>query len=174
MISAMRLAVALGGSTVMPVALAEVLEQRPVEAVEDHEVDLVRVLLALAGAAAEHLLEQDARLHRPQEDDELQVRDVDAGGEQVDGHDDARVGPVAELADALQRPVDAAGDLGDEGVAAAEDVAGLVTSWSACEVCGRSLAAKISVLGKRPYSRLVLVGVALDLLEDLAGWSRGR
>ena len=48
------------------------------------------------------------------------------------------------------------------------------TSWSACEVCGRSLAAKISVLGKRPCLRFVLVGVALELLEDLAvGVRRG-
>ena len=40
--------------------------------------DLSGILLALARAAAEHLLEQDARLHRPQEDDELEVGDVDA------------------------------------------------------------------------------------------------
>ena len=57
----------------MPVVLPEVLEQRAVEAVEDREVRLVGVLLALARAAAEHLLEQDAGLHRAQEDDELQV-----------------------------------------------------------------------------------------------------
>ena len=57
-------------------------------------------------AAAEHLLEQDARLDRAQEDDELEVGDVDAGRQQVDGDDDRRVRAVAELADALQRPID--------------------------------------------------------------------
>ena len=70
-----------GGSTVMPVVVAEVLEQRAVEAVEDDEVDLVPVPLTFAGAAAEHLLEQDAGLNRAQEDDVLQVGDVYAGRE---------------------------------------------------------------------------------------------
>ena len=78
-----------GGSAVIAGRLAEVLEQRAVEAVEDGEVRLVGVPLALARAAAEHLLEEDAGLHRPQEDDELEVGDVDAGGQQVDGDDDA-------------------------------------------------------------------------------------
>jgi hypothetical protein len=64
-------------------------------------VILADCLVSEPGSPAEHLLEQDARLHRPQEHDELQVRDVHAGGEQVDSHDDAGVGPVAELADAL-------------------------------------------------------------------------
>ena len=105
-------------------AVSEVGEQRAVEAVEDDEVRLVRVLLALPRPAAEHLLEEDARLDRAQEDEELEVGDVDAGGEHVDRDDDAGLRPVAELADPLQRPVDAAGDLGDEGVALAEDVAG--------------------------------------------------
>ena len=62
---------------------------------------------------------------RPQEDDELQVGNVHAGGEHIDGDDDARARAVAELADALQGPVHgrAAGDLLHEGIAAAEDVA---------------------------------------------------
>ena len=63
-------------------------------------------LVALARAAPEHLLEQDARLHRPQEDDELEVGDVHAGREQVDARRRSRVRPVAELADALERAVD--------------------------------------------------------------------
>lgn len=45
-----------------------------------------------------------------------------AGGEQVHGHRDARFRPVAELADALERAVDLAGDLRDESVTAAEHV----------------------------------------------------
>ena len=104
-------------------------------------------------AAAEHLLEQDAGLHRAQEDEELEVGDVDAGGEQVDGDDDFGVRPVAELADPLQRPIDAAGDLGDERRRPGRRCRGPAsTSWSACDVCGRSLAAKMSVFGKRPVS----------------------
>ena len=106
---------------VMPVAVAEVLEQRAVEAVEDHEVALVRVLLALTGTPAKDLLEEDARLDRPQQDDELQVRDVHAGRHEVDAHHDAGVRSVAELADALERAVDLAGDLGNEVLAAPED-----------------------------------------------------
>ena len=51
----------LGGH---PGGVAEVLQQRAVEAVEDDEVGLVRVALALAGAAPEHLLEEDAGLDR--------------------------------------------------------------------------------------------------------------
>jgi hypothetical protein len=39
---------------------AEILEKGPVEAIEDREVRLVRELLPLTGAAAEHLLEKDA------------------------------------------------------------------------------------------------------------------
>ena len=87
--------------------VAEVLSSVPSKQSKTTKCDLSGILLALAGAAAEHLLEEDAGLDRPQEDDELQVGDVDAGGEHIDGHDDAGVGPVAELADALQRPVDA-------------------------------------------------------------------
>ncbi len=63
--------------------VSEVAEQRAVEAVEDDEVRLVDVV-APAGAATEHLLPQDARLHRTQEDDELQRRDVHAGREHID------------------------------------------------------------------------------------------
>ena len=48
------------------------------------------------------------------------------------------------------------------------------TSWSAWEVCGRSLAAKISVFGKRPCSASCVVGVALELLEDPAVRVRRR
>ena len=64
-------------------------------------------------------------------------------------------GPVAELADALQRPVHVGLPVifAHERFAAAEDVAARSTSWSACDVCGRSLAAKISVFGNRPYVR---------------------
>ena len=159
----------------MPVAFRKCSSRRAAEAVEDGEVALVRVLLALAGAAAEHLLEQDAGLDRAEEDDELQVGDVHAGAHQVHGDGDAGVGAVAELADALQRAVHPAGDLRDEAVAPAEGVAAeRRRAGRRGDVCGRSLAAKISVLGNRPYALLVLEGVLLELLDDLAvGVGRG-
>ena len=91
-----------GGSAVMPVALRKYSSSVPSKQSKTVKCDLSGNVLALARAAAEHLLEQDARLHRPQEDDELQVGDVDAGREQIDRDDDARVRPVAELADSLQ------------------------------------------------------------------------
>jgi len=69
------------------------------------------------------LLPQDARLHRAQEHDELQRRDVHAGGEHVHGDDDFRIRAVAELADALERAVHVriAGDLLHEVVALIEN-----------------------------------------------------
>ena len=80
-----------GGSAVMPVALRKYSSSVPSKQSKTMKWDLSGILLALARAAAEHLLEEDAGLHRAQEDDELEVGDVDAGGEQVDGDDDARV-----------------------------------------------------------------------------------
>ena len=104
--------------------LPEVIDQCAVEAVEDDEVGFIREMLALAGAPAEHLLEQDAGFDRAQEDDEFEVGDVHAGREHVHGDDDAGLLAVAELANLLKGPVHAASDLADEGVALAEHVAG--------------------------------------------------
>ncbi len=103
--------------------LLESFEQRAAETIEDGEVRFVGVLFPLARAAAEHLLEQNAGTDRAQEHDDFQIGDVDAGGHEIDRDDDARVLAIAEFADALQRPIDAAGDLLHEGVAAAEHVA---------------------------------------------------
>ena len=116
-----------GGSKVNSLADLEVLEHA--DGVEDGEVRLVDGL-APPCAAAQHLLEQDARLDRPEEDDGLQPGDVDAGGEQVDRHHHARVGPVAELADSLQGSVNArgAGDLLHEVIPAPEPLPEEVTS----------------------------------------------
>src|SRR5262249_22444726 len=47
------------------------LQQAAIEAIEHDEVRLVRASLALPGAPAQHLLEQDARLDRPKEDEKL-------------------------------------------------------------------------------------------------------
>ena len=137
--------------------LAEVLQQRAVEAVEDGEVRLVGELLALARAAAEHLLEEDAGLHRAQEDDELQVRDVHAGGEQVHGDDDAGLGPVAELADALERAVHVGPVIfWTKESPRPKTSRQMSTSWSACEVCGQVVGGEDQGLGEAAVLLLVL------------------
>src|SRR5262249_54439059 len=92
----------------------EVLEQGPTKTVEDSEVRLVGEALTLSCAPAEHLLEEDARLHLTQEYDEFEIRDIDAGRHQIDRHHYARLWPVAEFTDPLERPVDPAGDLAYE------------------------------------------------------------
>ncbi len=109
------------------------------------------------------------RLDRPQEDDELQVGDVHAGGEHVHGDDDAGFGPVAELADALQRPVHVgSGDLLHECLAAAEDVAASVDQLVGVRGVRQVVGGEDQRLGEAAVALLVLVGVLLDLFEDLA------
>ena len=114
-----------GGSAVIAGRFTEVFEERAVETVEDCKVRLIRELLAFSRSSAEHLLEQNARLHRSKEDDEFQVRNINAGREHIDTDDDVRFGPIAELADSLQRSVDisGSGNLLDERIAAAENIA---------------------------------------------------
>src|SRR5262249_9703082 len=102
--------------------LPEVSEQRSVEAVEDREVALVGVFLALARASPEHLLEQNAALYRPQEYEELQVADVYARRQEIHRDCDAGIRAIAELSDSLEGPVNAPSNLLDEGVAAIEDL----------------------------------------------------
>ncbi len=71
----------------------------------------------------------------------------------VHRNNDRRVRAIAKLADALQRPVHcrASGDFLHERIPASKTSRARSTSWSAWEVCGRSLTAKISVFGNRPY-----------------------
>ena len=150
-----------------PRGAAEELEQRAVEAVEDDEAALVRVVRALAGPAPEHLLEEDAGLHRAQQDDELQVGDVHSGREQVHGDRHHRPRPVAELADALQRPVRLPGDLLHELLARAERLARqpyeLVGVGGVVDV----VRGEDERLGKPAVLLLVLERVLLQLLDDL-------
>src|SRR5207245_9912824 len=86
-------------------------------------VGLVRTPLAFACAAAEHLLKEDPRLHRPQEHDELEVGNIDTGREEIHRYRDGWVRPVAELTDALEGPIHAACDLLHERLAATESIA---------------------------------------------------
>ena len=131
---------------------------------------LVGNVLALARAAAEHLLEEDAGLDRPQEDDELQVRDVHAGGEHVHGHDDRRawagcgIRGCAAAADP-PRP----GDLLHEGVAPAEDVPADVHELVGVRGVRQVVDGEDQGLGEPPVLLLVLPGRTVgDLLDDLA------
>ena len=67
-----------------------VLELAGAGVVEDREVALVDVL-AEPGAAPLHLLVEDGALQRAHEDDVLDVRRIEAGGQQVDGDSHARL-----------------------------------------------------------------------------------
>ena len=168
MISTMVRAARSGGSAVMAVAFRKYSSERPVEAVEDHEVRLVGETLALARPAAEHLLEEDARPHRAQKHDELEVRDIDAGGQMSTVTTIAGCGRLRNSrmrwSGRSTRPVILATNASPMPKASRQ----MSTSWSAWEMCGRSFAAKMSVFGNRPVSPLVLDGVLLDLLDDPA------
>jgi len=83
----------------------EVLQQRSVKAVEDNKVGLVLKVFPLAGASSEHLLEQDARLHRAQKDDTFQIGYIHTSGQQINGDDDGRRWAITELADMLKRTI---------------------------------------------------------------------
>ncbi len=72
-------------------------------------------VVAFAGGAAQHLLVEDAAVNAAQEHQIADRRHVDAGGQQVDGDGNHRIGFVAVLADQRQRFVDAAGNL-DHGI----------------------------------------------------------
>ena len=72
-------------------------------------------------------------------------------------------GPVAELADPLQRPVDAAGDLGDERLAAAEDVARLVDELVGVGGVRQVVGREDERLREPAVLGLVRIGVALEL-----------
>src|SRR5262249_41767518 len=154
--------------------LAEVLQQRGGEAVEDSEVRLVRELLALARTAAQHLLEQNEGLDRAKQDDELQIRDVYAGREHVHCDDDARIGPVAELANALKRAIHPASDLLNKGIATAEDIAADVDELVRVRNVRQVMDGEDQTLRLAAVALLVLVGVLLKFLDDLAiGVGRG-
>src|SRR5262245_49434099 len=56
----------------------EKLKQSSVEAVKDYKMGLVGKVLALARAAAKHLLEQNAGLNGTQKHDELQIGNIDS------------------------------------------------------------------------------------------------
>ncbi|CPY44656.1 Uncharacterised protein [Mycobacteroides abscessus] len=77
-----------------------------------------------SGTASEHLLKEDAGLDRSQENQELKVGDIDTGCKKVNGNSHFGVGPVAELTDLLQWPIDSTCDLAGERLTPAKDILG--------------------------------------------------
>ena len=153
----------------------EILDQGPVEAVEDGEVGLVD-LGAKPRAPAEHLHPENARFHRPHEDHEFQAGDVDTRAQHVHRHHHLGVGPVAELADLLQGPVHAgaAGDLLHEVVALAEDLPADLDHLVRMRGVGQVVDRKDQDLGEMAFFLFVKGGIACDLLDDLAVAVRRR
>lgn len=152
----------------------EEVDQGAVEAVEDGEVGFVGDVFAFAGAAAEHLFEQDPRLDRAEEDDAFDVGDVDAGREEVDGHDDPGEGSVAEFADPLQGSVDPAGDLANKAFAAAEDLDRQFGQFVGVRGVREIIGGEDQGFGEAAVTLFMLVGVFLELLQDLAVGIGGR
>ena len=83
--------------------------------VDVHRVENAEDFLAdMVGAArgpADHLVVEDAAVHPADEDQGADLRDVDAGGEEVHRHHVFGVRIVAEAADLVRGVVDRAGDL---------------------------------------------------------------
>src|SRR6267154_3123896 len=80
-------------------------------------------LIAFEGTENKHLLKQNARLHRTEEDDVLKVRNVDASRQHVHGDDNVRFRAIPKLADSLQRTINSACDFLDERISLAEYIA---------------------------------------------------
>ena len=114
--------------------------------------------------------------HRAQEDDEFEVRNVDAGAEHVHRHDDAGCWPVAELPDALEWPVDrrAPRDLRNEAIATTEDVPRLVDELVRVRRVRQVIRGKDERLGEAPVALLVRKRVRLEFFEDLLVASPAR
>src|SRR5437016_9249879 len=125
---------------------------------------------AKARAAAEHLLPQDARLDRAQKHDEFQRRDVHAGREHVHGDDDLGIRAIAELADALERPVyvRVASDLLHEGVTLSENIAADAHKLVGVRRVGNVIDGEDEDFRKATGRGFMFVSVFGDFLDDLA------
>ena len=86
--------------------VADLLQVRvDVDRIEDAEI-LLADLVAAARRAADHLVVEDAAVDPADEDQVGDRRHVDAGGEQIDGHDIFRARVVLERLDPVERLVD--------------------------------------------------------------------
>src|ERR1700677_2490277 len=126
------------------------------------------MFLSLPSPAAQHLLEQDARFDRSQEDQILQIWDVDPSRQEVDGYDNRWVGSIAKLANALQRSVGSASDLASEGLTTAEHLASLLDQLVGMRRVRQIVDRKDQRLREAPELCLMCLAVPLDLFEDLA------
>jgi hypothetical protein len=133
-------------------------------------VRLVFELLALACAAAHHLGKENAGFHRTQKDDVFEIGNIDAGGEHVHCDDDAGIGAIAELADALEGTVHvgAASDFADEGIAAAEDLNGEAHELFSMGGVLQVVDGEDEGFREAPGLAFVFQGIGLDLFKDLA------
>ncbi len=165
---------AAGSSAVIAGGVLEAFEEAAAEAIEDGEVGFVWVAFALASAAAEHLLEQNAGADRAHKDDDFQVGNIDAGGHEIDRDDDAGILAVAEFADALQRAIDAAGDFLDEGIASAEDFAADVDELIGVGNVGQIVGGEDERLGEAAVALLRAGRNGRGGLRRFYDWNRGR
>jgi len=122
---------------------------------------------AFAGAAAEHLLKQNAGFYRPQEDDVFKIGNVYTGRKHVHGDDDGRLRPVAEFANALQRPVDGrtTGDFRHERVAAAEDIPSGIYQLVGMRRMGKIIGREDESLREAAIALFMLQSVVLDFFN---------
>ena len=128
---------------------------------------LVREVFALTSASSQHLLEQDAGLHRAQKDDALQIRNIHTSGQQINRHDDSRRWAIAELADMLKRTIHPSRDFLSERIASTEDVTSKVDKLVGVRRMRKVVAGKNECLRQATISLFVLKHPLLDLFENL-------
>ena len=83
----------------------EVLDERPVEAIEDGEMGLVD-FRAESCSSPKHLHPKNTGLDRAEEDNKLKTRDIHARTQHIDGDDNLWFRAISELSDSLKRSVD--------------------------------------------------------------------
>ena len=153
----------------------EIFNQRAVETIEDGKFFFVDEV-AFSRAPSEHLHPEDPGFDGAQENDELQARNIDPGGEHIDGHHDFRVRPVSELPYLLQGPVHrgASGDLLDKSVALTEFLPADSYDLVGVRGVGQIVGGKDERFGKTPVFLFVGIGISGDFLDDLSVAVRER
>ena len=118
---------------------------------------------------AEHLYPENAGLHGSQKDDELQGRNIHAGGEHIHRNGHLGIGAVAEFADLLEGPVHAgaARDLLDEIIPLPEFLPAELHQLIAVGGVGKIIHRKNQDLGEAAGLFLVPVGIGGDFLDNL-------
>ena len=148
--------------------IPEIAEERAVEAVENDKLRLVD-LIAPSRSAPEHLLPEDARFYRTEEYDELERRDVYAGGKHIDADDNLGIGPIAKFPDALEGTIHVriAGNFFHKIVSLREDLAANAHKLIGVRGVRQIIDGKNESLRKAPSLLLVSIGVRCEFLDDL-------